>query len=196
MKFFGTRHHMWLEVSKELGAHYEPGGFFKTEKVILPYRNFKITLDWYNVPAGKGTVPVTRIRAPFISMQPFFVTISPKPFRWFVKLFGMKSIRTHDEFFDEQFLVQGSPEELVTSLLNNDIIRGLLANKKGFTFKVMDNKGHWSAYPSNVDLISFTAPGLLNDKEQLKDLFALFTYALDELSKMGCASTDDPHMKL
>jgi hypothetical protein len=87
-----------------------------------------------------------------------------------------------DAFFDDEFIIQGEPEHLVSRLLLNGNIRQLIQNQKDIHFQIKDDEGLFRKnFPEGVDELSFEVVGVIKDKERLKNLFDLFSSVLDEL---------------
>ncbi len=203
-KLFGpSQGEIWSQLAQEIGAHYEKGGFFKPARVTLAYRHWKILLDTYSHSFSSGkhtqTIHYTRIRAPFVSKNGLRLKVYRKSiFSRLGKAFGIKSIALGYPCFDDTFIIQGKPENMVRSLLSNELIRELIHNQKDISFEIKDDEGWWTRkkYPQDVDLLYFQATGVIKDKERLKELFNLFSLTLDELCNQGAASEDDPEIKL
>ena len=196
--FGPSKEEIWSQLSKEIGAEYQEGGFFKEGKVVLSHREWEITLDTYTVHTGKVTIVYTRMRAPYINRDGFRFNIYRKSaFSWLGKLFGVKDIEVGESFFDEEFIIQGEPEILVRSLLNNSRIRQLIQDQKDIHFQVKDDDGWFkSKFPEGVDELYFEVADIIKDKQRLKNLFDLFTLVLDELCRLGSAYETDPNVKL
>lgn len=187
--FGPSKEEIWSQLSREIGADYQEGGFFKEGKVVLSHREWEIVLDTYTVHTGKSTIIYTRMRAPFVNRDGFRFNLYRKnAFSWIGKLLGVKDIEIGDSFFDEQFILQGEPETLIHRLLSNVEVRQLIQGQPDIHFQVKDDEGWFKAkFPEGVDELYFEVVGILKDKERLKNLFDLFTLVLDELCRFGSA---------
>ena len=196
--FGPSKEEIWSQLSREIGAEYQEGGFFKEGKIVLSHREWEITLDTYTVHTGKVTIIYTRMRAPYVNRDGFRFNIYRKSaFSWLGKLFGVEDIEVGEAFFDEEFIIQGEPEILVRSMLNNSRIRQLIQDQKDIHFQVKDDDGWFkSKFPEGVDELYFEVVGVIKDKQRLKNLFDLFTMVLDELCRLGSAYETDPNVKL
>jgi len=198
-QMFGpSKSEIWKELSGEIGADYFEGGFLKNGKITLEHGEWVITLDTYAVHTGKSTIIYTRMRAPYVNKDGFRFTIYRKSiFSWVGKLFKMQDIEIGDPQFDEDFIVQGEPEEKVKRLLSNRKIRELIENQKTIHFMVKDDEGWFKQkFPEGVDELHFQVVGIIKDKERLKELFDLFSEVLDELCRIGSAYKDSPDFEL
>ncbi len=197
--FFGpSKDEVWSQLSNELGAEFSESGFFKNGKVILDYNNWEITLDTYTVHTGKTNITYTRMRAPYVNKDGFRFTIYRKSvFSWLGKMFGKQDIELGDTFFDEDFIIQGEPENSVIKLFSNRKIKELIQLQPQIHLQVKDDEG-WFAkkFPEGVDELYFQVVGVIKDKERLKSLFDLFALVLEELCKIGSAYAKDPGMSL
>ena len=198
-QIFGpSKEDIWSQLSQELGADYEEGGFFKDGKVVLAHKQWEITLDTYTVHTGKSTIIYTRMRAPYVNRDGFRFNIYRKNiFSGIGKLFGMKDIEIGDAFFDDEFIIQGEPEHLVSRLLSNVAVRQLIQSQPDIHFQVKDDDGWFkSKFPEGVDELYFEVVGVIKDRERLKNLFDLFASVLDELCRYGSAYETEPKVKL
>ena len=198
-QMFGpSKEEIWSQLSREIGAEYEEGGFFKNGKVVLSHRQWEITLDTYTVHTGKSTIIYTRMRAPYVNRDGFRFNIYRKSiFSGIGKMFGVKDIEVGDAFFDDEFIIQGEPEHLVRSLLTNGMIRQLIQKQKDIRFQIKDDEGWFKKnFPEGVDELYFEVVGIIKDKERLKDLFDLFTLVMDELCRLGSAYEVDPGVRV
>lgn len=196
--FGPSKEEIWSQLSREIGAEYEESGFFKSGKVVLSHRQWEITLDTYTVHAGKSVIIYTRMRAPYVNRDDFRFNIYRKNiFSGIGKLFGMKDIEVGDSFFDDEFIIQGEPEHLVRSLLNNGKIRQLIQSQPDIHFQVKDDDGWFkNSFPEGVDELYFEVVGVIKDRELLKNLFDLFASVLDELCLQGSAYEGTPEVRV
>lgn len=198
-EMFGPgKNEVWEELSRELGAEYLEGGFFKNGKITLKHGEWEITLDTYIVSSGTTTITYTRMRAPYVNKDGFrFIVYRKSIFSWLGELFRMQDVEIGDPQFDEEFVIQGAPEETVKRLLTNRKIRELIERQKSIHFQVKDDEGWFgNSFPDGVDELLFQVTGVIKDKERLKDLFDLFSLVLDELCQMGSAYKSNPHVEL
>lgn len=198
-ELFGpSKDEIWSQLSKEIGADYQKGGFFTQGKVVVSHRQWQITLDTYRVNTGKSSTTYTRIRAPYVNQDGFRFNIYRKSvFSWLGKLLGMQDIETGDPFFDEEFIIQGTSEDLVQRLLVNVRIRQLIQNQPSIHFQVKDDEGWFGkTFPDGVDELYFQTTGIIKDKDRLKSLFDLFSSVLDELCLLGSAYEKEPGVTL
>jgi hypothetical protein len=196
--FGPSKEEMWSQLSREIGADYQPGGFFKDSKVILSHREWQITLDTYTVSTGKSHITYTRIRAPFVNPDGFRFNIYRKSiFSGIAKLLGTQDIEIGDSYFDEEFIIQSSSEDLVYRLLSSIEIRQRIQNQPDIHFEVKDDEGWFQKnFPEGVDELYFQTVGVITDKERLKALFDLFAAVLDQLCRMGAGYEQAPNVEL
>lgn len=198
-EMFGpSKEEIWSQLSREIGAEYEEGGFFKNGKMVLSHREWEITLDTYTVHTGKSHITFTRMRAPYVNRDGFRFKIYRKNiFSGIGKLLGVQDVEVGDSFFDDEFIIQGEPEHMVRSLLTNGMIRQLIQAQKDIHFQIKDDEGLFrKKFPEGVDELYFEVVGVIKDKERLKNLFDLFALMLDELSRLGSAYETRPNVML
>ena len=205
--FGPSKEEMWSQLSREIGADYQSGGFFREGKVVLSIRDWQITLDTLTVPMYTGSTeagPVqtystfTRIRAPFVNPDGFYFNIYRKHiFSGIAKLLGTQDVEIGDPFFDDEFVIQSSSEDLVRRLLSNTEIKQWIQVQPDVHFEVKDDEGWFGdKFPKGVDELYFQTAGVLTDKVQLKSLFNLFAAVLDQLCRLGSGYEKDPGVTL
>jgi hypothetical protein len=198
-ELFGpSKDEIWSQLSQEIGADYQKGGFFAPGKVTVSHRQWEITLDTYTVSSGESSTTYTRIRAPYVNPDGFRFTIYRKSiFSGIGKLFGMQDIEIGDSLFDDEFIIQGTHPDLVERLLANVNIRQLIQDQPNIHFQVKDDEGWFGArFPEGVDELYFQTYGVIKDKQRLKDLFDLFSLVLDELCRLSSAYEGEPGVTL
>lgn len=196
--FGPSKNEIWELLSKEIGGEFTEEKIFKDGKLVIEHEQWTITLDTYTVHANNAHVTYTRMRAPYINKDGFRFNIYKKSiFSGLGKIFGMQDVEIGDPQFDEEYIIQGKPEESVKRLLSNREIRSLIEKQKEIHFTVKDDEGWFkNKFPEGVDELYFQATGVIKDKERLKALFDLFSVVLDELCKMGSAYKSNPNVEL
>jgi hypothetical protein len=198
-KWFGpSREEIWRQLSTEIGARYVGGGFWKGDKVQATHGAWTVTLDTYAVSTGKTTVVFTRMRAPYVNPTGFRFTIYRRGFFSDIgKWFGMQDIEVSEPAFDHDFIIKGSDESQVRSLLSSQKLRDLIARQPEIHFSVKDDEGWFgTSFPEGVDELRFEVTGIIKDVERLKLLYELFAVTLDELCRIGSAYEGDPNVTL
>jgi hypothetical protein len=198
-RVFGpSRKEIWTQLSTEIGAKYEDGGFWKGDKVIAAHGAWTVTLDSYAVSTGKVTIVYTRMRAPYVNPGGFrFKVYRSGLFSEVGKWFGMQDIEVHVEPFDRDFIIKGTDENKVRELFSSPKIRELVALQKDIQFEVKDDEGWFGpSFPEGVDELSFVVVGVITDIERLKLLYELFAETLEQLCRIGAAYEQTPDLTL
>src|SRR5262249_41655176 len=119
MGWFGpSKDEVWRRLSQEIGADFVEGGFWKGDRVQAHVGPWTVTLDTYTVHTQHSHVTYTRMRAPYVNPDGFRFTVYRKgAFSGLGKLLGMQDVEVGDPGFDEAFIVQGSDEARVRTLL-------------------------------------------------------------------------------
>ncbi len=198
-KLFGSvKEKNWRRLADEVGGEFVPGGFLKDSKVRLRYRQWTFTLDLQTESSGENSVIYTRLRAPYVNRGGFRFTIYRKGFFSNLgKRLGMQDIEIGDPAFDDAFIIKGTDENLLRSLLADRRIRQLIERQPAIHLTVRDNEGWFKRkFPEDVDELCFQVPGILTDLDQLKSLFDLFAAILDRLCESGAAYQDNPGVEL
>ena len=194
-RWFGpSRHEIWRQVSAEINGRYTQRAFGRHDKIHATHGEWTVTLDTHVVPAGKAVIVYTRMRAPYVNRDGFRFTICRRGlFSEIAKWFGLQDIEIGDESFDKDFIIKGTNEAQVRTLLLNPRVRELIALQPDITFTVKDDEGWFGPhFPQGVDELQFTVIGVIKDVERLKLLFELFSETLDQLCRIGSAYEQAP----
>jgi hypothetical protein len=194
-QIFGpSKDEIWADLSRQIGAEFVDGGFWKGSKVIAREGPWTVTLDTYTVSTGKSSQTYTRLRAPYVNRDGFRFEISRTNIFTAVGLFfGMQDIEVGDSEFDRQFVVKSDDPEQVRKLLANPKLRELMLAQPSLLLRVVDDEGWFGdQFPEGVDEIYFIAGGVLKNADLLKGLFELFSETLQTLCEIGSAYETPP----
>ena len=197
--WFGpSRREIWRRLSEELGGRYVEGGFCRNERVDVAHGEWTLTLDTFAVSTGKVIIVYTRMRAPYVNPEGFrFSIYRSGAFSELGKFFGMQDVEVGDPAFDRDFIIKGTDEGRLRSLLSSAALRDLLQNQPQIHMSVKDDEGWFGAhFPEGVDMLTFQVPGVIKDIDRLKSIFELFSATLDELCRIGAAYERDPEVAL
>jgi hypothetical protein len=187
-----SRNEVWGQLSQQIGAKFEPGGFRRSGKVVATYAGLEITLDTYAVSSGRSSTTYTRLRAPYVSEDGFRFNVYTKTAFSSMGLFleGAKDVVIDDPLFDQQFVITTSSETKIRQLLGEPHIRLALESERDVHFET-HAVGDWHKpnRPGELDELYFQTRGVVEDLNRLKRLFWLFGAVLDALRQMGSAST-------
>jgi hypothetical protein len=162
----------WRQLAAELGASFVKGGLFQGSKVLASFQNWTITLDTYSVPSGDSNTTYTRIRAPFENRDDLQLRIVREGlFGKLGKVLGAQDLEIGVPEFDKDFIVQGSNEMKVRSLLADAKIRGLIEGQRSISLTVKGGD------------LRFETQGVIQDIPRLKSLFELFKELLPRLDR-------------
>lgn len=199
MSFLNSHEAIWAELAGQLNGRFIEGGWWNHGKVEVQWKNWTITLDKYVVSTGKTMHTYTRLRAPYINADGFRFNIYRKSiFTGIGKKLGLvQDIEIGESFFDEQFVIQGNSEPKVRDMLRKPELRRLIEAQPDISFEVKDDEGWFgSKFPDGVDELYFLANGVIKDREQLRQLYNLFSAVLDHLTSTGSAYPRDPGVTL
>jgi hypothetical protein len=198
-QLFGpSKEEVWRQLCAEIDAEYVDGSFWRSGKVLAQVGQWTLTLDTYTVSSGKHSTTYTRMRAPYVNADGFRFTIYRQGFFTELgKLLGMQDVEIGDPLFDADFVVKGTEETKLRSLLANGRLKELIARQPSIRLSVEDDEGWFGAtFPQGVDELRFVVVGVIKDVDRLKSLYELFAEALHQLCHIGSAYEDDPHLVL
>lgn len=199
MGLFGpSKKEIWSQLAEEIKANYIDNGIWKGDRVEARVDNWSIALDTYVVSTGKASITYTRMRAPFVNRDSFYFKIYRNGiFSGLGKLLGMQDINVGYDSFDEEFIIKGTSEEKVKRLFSNERIRALIQEQPEINLEIKDDDGSFrTSFPEDVDELCFMVTGVIDDIEQLKELYELFAEVLRELCNMGSAGAENPGVVL
>jgi hypothetical protein len=198
-QLFGpSRKEIWQQLCAETGADFVDGGFWKGAKVQAAHEEWTITLDTYVVSSGKSSTTYTRMRAPYVNPDGFRFSIHRRHFfTGIAEMLGGQDVKIGDDHFDHEFVIKGTDEEKLRTLLANEKLRDLIAQQPKIRLSVKDDEGWFGpSFPNGVDELHFVAVGVIKDIERLKALFDLFSETLDQLCIIGSAYEGSPNVRL
>jgi hypothetical protein len=142
--FSPSKDEVWRQLSKEIGAEFVEGGFWKGSKVQAHVGHWTVTLDRNT----DGESQATRLRAPYISPEGFRFTIYRKNlFSDLGKFLGMQDIEVGDPEFDEAFIIKGNDVSKVRELFANPKIRQMTLDFKPKVCSMVSPRRTGSASP-------------------------------------------------
>jgi hypothetical protein len=181
---------VWSGIAKTINAKYTPADWMHKGRIDLHGENFIITLDSYRVRRGKGSSTYTRMRAPFKNSNNMQMNIYREGFfSGMGKMMGMSDLTVGDEFFDKEFIIQGSPEPKIVAFLKDAKLKQLIKAQPSVAFSIRKDEGWFrDHYPDGIDELYFQCGGIVKDEARLKQLFELFVASIDRLSEIdsGC----------
>lgn len=200
MGWFGpSKDEVWERLSREIGAEFVQGGFWKASKVQAQVGAWTITLDTFSRKQGQHShVTYTRMRAPYINPDGFRFTVYRAGFfSGLGRFLGLQDVAIGDPDFDDAFIVKGDDESRLVDLFADPNIRNLLHSQTRIRLYVKNNEGWFGPqFPADADEIYFETRGVVRDADQLKNLFALFSALLHRLCKIDAAEKRDPGVML
>jgi hypothetical protein len=203
MGWFGpSKDEVWRQLSREIGAEFVNGGFWKGSKVQAQVGPWTVTLDTFTRhhqhQNHHSHTTYTRIRAPYVNPEGFRFTIYRKGFFSDLgKLLGMQDIEVGDPEFDEAFIIKGNDESKVRTLFDDPNLRRLVEAQPDIRLEVKDSDGWFGhSFPNDVDELHFQVVGVIKDVWRLKALFELFAAVLDRLCRIGSAYEQEPGVDL
>lgn len=191
MGLFGpSKREVWEQLTSEINAEVVDGGFWKGNRVEGRHNNWTIYLDTYTVSTGKSSMTYTRMRAPFVNSKDFYFKVyNTGVFSEIGKWLGGQDIEVGYEYFDSEFVIQGSDENAVKTLFSNERIRTLIQELPRVKLEIKQSEGIFGpTFQENEGELFFLVPGVMKDIDHLKRLFELFSEVLETLELIGIAS--------
>ena len=194
-----SKDEIWGQIATEIGGDYIDAGFWGKDVLVYRHNEWEFILDTYSQSSGQhSTTTYTRLRVPFLNKDGFRFKIFREHFFSSIgKFFGMQDIQIGDPFFDDSFIIKANDQYKIQRLLGDDDLKTLINRQPNIHVQIKDDEG-WFAqkYPEGVDVLYFECTSVMKKKEDLHNLFQLFTAILDRLVDIDSAYEKDPRMKL
>lgn len=198
-RWFGpSKAEIWKQFSEGIGGEFyvEKNRMSKIEKVYAYHKEWEICLDTFVVSSGKSHVTYTRFRAAYVFRDNFtFRIVRRNFFRDIGKRFGMEDLEVGHAQFDHDFIIQGTDQRKCEMLFENPRLRELISGRqKHIEIKIEDGEGVFkNDYPDGINVLNFTALGVIKDLDRLYEIYDLFAEILDQLYEIGTADEDEPN---
>lgn len=199
MGLFGpSQNEIWAQLSEEVNGTFVKGSFFKGSRVEVFREPWTIYLDTFSVSTGKTTVMYTRMRAPFIDLHNLYFKIYKRGiFSEMGKFFGMQDIEVGYSEIDVDYIIKGNNETALKNLLASSRIRSLIKEQPRFHLEIKDSEGLFGpTLKQNERILYFQADRVITDVSLLKSLFDLVGEIIEELNRLGYASSERPSVQL
>lgn len=199
MGLFGpSQNEIWAQLSEEVNGSFVKGSFFKGSRVEVSHEPWTIYLDTFSVSTGQTSVMYTRMRAPFINLHNLYFKIYKRGiFSEMGKLFGMQDIEVGYSDIDEDYIIKGNNETAIKNLLASSRIRNLIKEQPRFHLEIKESEGLFGpTLKQNERILYFQADRVITDVSLLKSLFNLFGEIMEELNRLGYASSERPSVQL
>lgn len=199
MGLFGpSQNEIWEQLSEEINGTFVKGGVFKGSRVEVSREPWTIYLDTFSVSTGQTSVMYTRMRAPFINLHNLYFKIYKRGiFSEMGKLFGMQDIEVGYSDIDEDYIIKGNNETAIKNLLASSRIRNLIKEQPRFHLEIKESEGLFGpTLKQNERILYFQADRVITDVSLLKSLFNLFGEIMEELNRLGYASSERPSVQL
>ncbi|MFK7925163.1 MAG: DUF3137 domain-containing protein [Bacteroidia bacterium] len=192
LDLFGkNKREIWRQLAEQLEGDFFRGKMLKPDRVEAFYGDWMVTLDTFTV----DKMTFTRIRAPYVNRDDFiFKIFREHSGHRLGKIFGMKDIEVGYQPFDKDFVIQGSDERKLQMMFANPKIRELISFQPKILLQLRREAPLFQKprFPQDVNELYYHTGKIINDLEQLEDLFELFSHTLDHLCAIGTAYADDP----
>ncbi len=198
--FGPSKEEIWSQVANEINGDFIDGGFWKRDKLVYQHKEWELVLDTYTRSSGTGknrsTKTYTRLRAPFINKDGLYFKLYREGlFSSIGKFLGSQDIVIGDNFFDDEFIIKGNDENKIIRLFQNERIKELMSYQPSVSIEVRTGEGIFSnKYPDGIDELYFSCRGVMKSKEDLKNLFELFSQILTRLVQIDSAYQNDPEV--
>ncbi len=157
----------WRQLAGEIGANFVSGGFMRSSKVQMPFKQWTITLDIYSVSSGDSSSNYTRLSAPVQGPQGFQFTLLRKSIISKIDhALGAKDIVTGEAEFDDAFVVRGNDAAKERELFSHQKICQLYLTERSLAGSLRKN------------VLSLEITGEIKDVQRLKNFFELFKETL------------------
>jgi hypothetical protein len=189
-----SRDEILQRIAINTNGEFKKGKMFKSSCIKYTHEYWCYYLDDYSIQAGNVPIIYTRLRAPFINKKGFDLTIYKKTiFSNIAKTLGGQDIATGDPDFDEEWIVKGSSEELVKSILNYGNIRELIKNEEKLKIEIKRVEGKDNKVNQSTESqITFLVQDYMKDEDRTINLIRLIESLLDAFLVNGITVNESP----
>ena len=188
-----SKEEIWGQLAEQVEGRFSKGGFLGSDVVQVTAGDWIITLDTYDVSDGNSSTTYTRLRALYVNPEGFLFTIYRSGFfPELDKVPRMQYVEVGYPRCDDTYVIRGNSKHRVRKFCENGRIRELIDSQPRVHLEVRDDDGWFEArFPGGVDELYFRCVGVIEDLDQLENLFELFTESLHQLCHDGEAYEDD-----
>jgi hypothetical protein len=182
---------LYDQLASEIGGKHTPGNFGDGERVTVPYKQWEIILELYPDYKTSGGVTFktnyTIVRTLFTPVNDFKFSLYRKSFiDSIASFFHSQDITIGYPDFDKAFIVKGSDEFKIQTLLSNDTIRETLQSQKDLRLEIVqDEDFSRNTIPTGARELYFSVDETIESIEELKTLHNLFKVLIDELIQLN-----------
>ena len=198
-EIFGpSKKDIWEQIAQEIGGEYIDGGFWKKDGLRLQHREWELLLDTFTRGSNNNSRTYTRLRVPFLNKDGLrFKIYHESIFSSIGKFLGAQDIEIGDPYFDDTFIIKGNNENTIYKLLKDEQLKNLFMNQPKVLIEIKNNEGWFGPhYPEGVDVLYFESYGVMKKKDELFNLFELFSTLLDRLVHIDSAYENNPGIEL
>jgi hypothetical protein len=177
----------WREFADEIEGEYFKKGTFGSPKISARLGKWKVLIDTYTVSNGKSSTTYTRVTSDILLTEDFKFRIYKKSiFSGLGKAFGMEDIEIGEQYFDEQYIIKGSPQDKVIEFFSDQNLRQSIINLSRLHLQIKSrNQSFFNKDTTPTIQLYYEEVGMIKDKNRLGNLMLLFALSLKRLEQIG-----------
>ncbi len=199
----GKAYDGWRQFAREVGGEFVDRGYIRPDsnqpgrwlfgpwaEVHFAVRGHPAVLETFLEGVGRNVRRYTILRLVVPLRTPVFFAVSREGvLSRLGKLVGMQDLQVGHPDFDQAFMVKGSDERAVRSLLEDSGVRLRLLEQRGgaFGLRPAEDPG---AGGTRAELY-FEDVGLIQDLSRLRSLWRLFEETVDRAQQLGFIEAGD-----
>lgn len=183
----------WQELARRRDGQLRADRRGKPTGVDLPYERLLVTVDTYVVSTGSATASYTRARLPFVALDEFTCKLfGANPFTRLAARLGIQDVRVGHGALDRQYVVQGSSEGRLRSLILGTRVGQLLIDGPTVRLEVKPlPRKQRKRVGDGIGHVLVQTGGKAEDVGELERLADLCIATFDQLERLGSAGQDE-----
>ena len=194
--FRPSKEEIWTQIADDIGGEFIDAGFWGTDVLMYKHKEWEIVLDTFIRSTGNTSIPYTRMQVPFVNKDGLLFQIYRANFFSSIgKFLGSQDIEIESPYFDDEFIIKGNDPYQIKRLLDDPKLKELFHNQANINIKIKEDKGvFFKQFPEGINVLYFECQGTMKKKNDLYNIFELFTAILDRLVAIDSAYEDDPYI--
>lgn len=194
--FGPSKEEIWTQIADDIGGEFIDAGFWATDVLIYKHQQWEVVLDTFARNTGNANIPFTRMQVPFVNKDGLLFQIYRANFFSSIgKILGSQDIEIESPYFDDEFIIKGNDAYQIKRLLDDNKLKELFHNQSNINIKIKEDEGvFFNQFPDGINVLYFECQGVMKKKDDLYNIFELFTALLDRLVAIDSAYEDDPYI--
>ncbi|MGH7542117.1 MAG: hypothetical protein ACRELC_14075 [Gemmatimonadota bacterium] len=179
----------WRHVAEAIGGDVEHSEDGKPHRLIVPHRDWTLTLENYTVSTGSTSATYPRVRALFVREAPFSLRVTKRnPFHVLARLVGIREVQVSYGPLDRTLFVRSDDPTLARSILRGtDVGQALLVDPALRLDVTRPGQRIRKITGETIGEVRVQTGGKERDVTRLRSMLRLCADTLEQLARFGAA---------